>query len=212
MTIDADVLGTATFLLPVITLFVGFLVLKWDALKVSAAAWIVEVIVVLAAYPEASIVRSTIWANVDLWTGFAVLWTGFLFRQMYTNTGLLQRLVNILDSLFKSNWGKALTLSGVVGGLIGAFNGFATYPVTIAGIKELGYKGWRAATGYLVFFSASLAFVSLWIAAHIAEVGSHLPIIDLVPYMGVFSSVMCVPSVSTTGGLVSSFQENLTLY
>ena len=187
MTIDADVLGTATFLLPVITLFVGFLVLKWDALKVSAAAWIVEVIVVLAAYPEASIVRSTIWANVDLWTGFAVLWTGFLFRQMYTNTGLLQRLVNILDSLFKSNWGKALTLSGVVGGLIGAFNGFATYPVTIAGIKELGYKGWRAATGYLVFFSASLAFVSLWIAAHIAEVGSHLPIIDLVPYMGVFS-------------------------
>jgi lactate permease len=187
MSIDADVLGTVTFLLPVITLFVGFLILKWDALKVAAAAWIVEVLVVLAAYPEASIIRSTIWANVDLWTGFAVLWTGFIFRQMYTNTGLLQRLVNILDSLFKSSWGKVLTLSGVVGGLIGAFNGFATYPVTIAGIKELGYKAWRAATGYLVFFSASLAFVSLWIAAHIAEVGSHLPIIDLVPYMGVFS-------------------------
>jgi lactate permease len=187
MNIDTNILGTVTFLLPVITLFIGFLILKWDALKVSAAAWIVEVLVVLAAYPDASIIRSTIWANVDLWTGFAVLWTGFIFRQMYTNTGLLQRLVKVLDSLFKSSWGKVLTLSGVVGGLIGAFNGFATYPVTIAGIKELGYKGWRAATGYLVFFSASLAFVSLWIAAHIAEVGSHVPIIELVPYMGAFS-------------------------
>jgi lactate permease len=187
MSIDANVLGSVTFLLPVITLFVGFLILSWDALKVAAAAWIVEVIVVLFAYPEASIIRSTLWANVDLWIGFAVLWTGFIFRQMYTNTGLLQRLVDVLDSLFKSSWGKALTLSGVVGGLIGAFNGFATYPVTIAGIKELGYKSWRAATGYLVFFSSSLAFVSLWIAAHIAEVGSHLPIHDLVPYMGAFS-------------------------
>ena len=187
MAIDPNVLGTVTFMLPIITLFIGFLILKWDALKVSAAAWVVEVIIVLVAYPEASIVRATIWANIDLWTAYAVIWTGFLFSQMYRNTGLLERLITTLGSLFTSKWGKALTLSGVVGGLIGAFNGFATYPVTIAGIKELGFESWRSAIGYLVFFSWMVPFVSLWIGGTIAHVGSHLPIEEFVPYIGAMS-------------------------
>lgn len=187
MTIDPNVLGTVTFMLPIITLFIGFLVLKWDALKVSVAAWVVEVIIILIAYPDASIMRATIWANIDLWSAYAVIWTGFLFSQMYRNTGLLERLIQTLDSLFKSNWGKALTLSGVVGGLIGAFNGFATYPVTISGIKELGYENWRAAIGYLVFFSWMVPFVSLWIGGTIAQVGSHIPIIEFAPYIGALS-------------------------
>jgi lactate permease len=187
MVTETDILGTITFLLPVITLFIGFLILKWDALRVALAAWIVEVIVVLVAYPEASIMRATVWANFDLWTGYAVLWTGFVFRMMYTNTGLLQRLIDVLGSLFKHNLGKALTLSAVIGGLIGAFNGFATYPITIAGIKELKYEPWRAATGYLVYFAWMVPFVSLWIGATIAQVGSHVPIVQLAPVIGVLS-------------------------
>ena len=187
MAFEPNVLGAITFLLPIITLFVGFLILKWDALKVSIAGWIVEVIVLLLAYPEAEIMRASIWADVSLWNAFAVIWTGFIFGQMYSNTGLLERLVKVLDSLFTHKWGKALTLSGVVGGLIGAFNGYATYPVTIQGIKELGYKSWRAATGYLVFLSSSIPFVSLWIAGTIAETSSHVPIAELVPYIGLLT-------------------------
>jgi lactate permease len=187
LALDPNILGSITFLLPIITLFVGFLILKWDALKVSIAGWIVEIIVILFAYPEAEIMRASIWADISLWNAFAVIWTGFIFGQMYRNTGLLERLVKVLDSLFKHKWGKALTLSGVVGGLIGAFNGYATYPVTIQGIKELGYKGWRAATGYLVFLSSSIPFVSLWIAGTVAETSSHVPIAELVPYIGLLT-------------------------
>ncbi len=197
MALDPNILGTITFLLPIITLFVGFLILKWDALKVSIAGWVVEVIVLLFAYPEAEIMRSSIWADVSLWNAFAVIWTGFIFGQMYRNTGLLERLVKVLDSLFKHKWGKALTLSGVVGGLIGAFNGYATYPVTIQGIKELGYKGWRAATGYLVFLSSSIPFVSLWIAGTVAETSSHVPIDEIVPFVGLLTIPLVV--VSTFG-------------
>ena len=197
MALDPNILGTITFLLPIITLFVGFLILKWDALKVSIAGWIVEIIVLLVAYPEAEIMRSSIWADVSLWNAFAVIWTGFIFGQMYRNTGLLERLVKVLDSLFKHKWGKALTLSGVVGGLIGAFNGYATYPVTIQGIKELGYKGWRAATGYLVFLSSSIPFVSLWIAGTVAETSSHVPIDEIVPFVGLLTIPLVV--VSTFG-------------
>jgi lactate permease len=214
LALDPNILGTITFLLPIITLFVGFLILRWDALKVSIAGWIVEVIVLLFVYPEAEIMRASIWADISLWNAFAVIWTGFIFGQMYRNTGLLERLVKVLDSLFKHKWGKALTLSGVVGGLIGAFNGYATYPVTIQGIKELGYKSWRAATSYLVFFSSSIPFVSLWIAGTVAETSSHVPIRELVPYIGLLTIPLVF--VSTFGfahvlGIDLKAEHNLAL-
>lgn len=182
--IDQNVLGAATFLVPVATLFIGFLLLRWNALRVAIIAWIVEGVVVFLAYPTVNILQASIWADLSLWLVFAVIWTGFIFREMYLNTGLLQRLVDIMDSLFKSSWGKALTLSGSVGGILGAFNGYAVYPITITGIKELGYPAWRAATGYLVFASWSIAFVSLWIGAQVAQIGSKVPIPDMAPWMG----------------------------
>jgi lactate permease len=184
MAIDPTALGAVTFLLPVIALFIGFLVLWWNALRVAIIAFIVEAIVIFLAYPKVNILEASIWADLSLWLVFAVIWTGFLFREMYFNTGLLQRLVDVMDSLFKSSWGKALTLSGSIGGILGAFNGYAVYPVTITGIKELGYPAWRAAAGYLVFASWSIAFVSLWIGAQVASIGSKVPIPDMAPWMG----------------------------
>lgn len=203
MAFDSGTLGTVTFLIPVVTLFIAFLILKWDALKVAALGWLVEAIVVLAAYPGKNVLTATVWADFSLWIVFAVIWTGFIFREMYLNTGLLQRLVDILDSLFKSNWGKALALSGTVGGLLGAFNGYATYPIAITGIKELGYSAWRSAAGYLVFFSWCIPFVSLWIGAQVAHIGSGVPVIEFAPYMGAFA----LPLIALSGYAFSRIIE-----
>ncbi len=191
---NADIIGGVTFALPVITLFISFLILKWDGLKGSIAAWIVEVIIVLIIYPNTRIMESTIWANFDLWTAYAVLWTGFLFREMYKNTGLLDRLITVLDSVFNGTWGKSLTISGVVGGLIGAFNGFATYPITVTAIKEFGYEKWKSAAAYLVYFVWMLPFVSMWIGATVAQTGSHLPVIDMVTDIGILTIPLVVLS------------------
>lgn len=84
-------------------------------------------------------------------------------------TGALNMLLNTLDQVLPSKTGKAVTLCSVVGGYLGAFNGFATYPVTIPGLVRQGIDGFRAAVGYLVYFSWSIAFVSLFIAATIAS-------------------------------------------
>ena len=194
MVLDPATLDAITFLIPVVTLFIAFLVLRLDALKVAILGWVVEAIVIVLAFPRTNLITATIWADISLWIVFGVIWTGFLFREMYLNTGLLQRLVDILDSLFTSNWGKALTLSGTVGGLLGAFNGYATYPIAITGIKELGYSAWRSASGYLVFYSWSIPFVSLWIGAQVAHIGSKVPIIELAPYMGALALPLIVLS------------------
>ena len=55
------------------------------------------------------------------------------------DTGLLQILLESIHSILPS-WdqeGQAVALVTIVGGFIGAFNGFATYPVTIPGLIDL---------------------------------------------------------------------------
>lgn len=75
------------------------------------------------------------------------------FGQCFRSTGALNMLLNTLDQVLPSKTGKAVTLCSVVGGYLGAFNGFATYPVTIPGLVRQGIDGFRAAVGYLVYFS-----------------------------------------------------------
>ena len=99
--------------------------------------------------------EASLWGNLAMWTGFLVLYTGQIFGQAYRNTGLLQILLESVQSILPS-WdqkGQAVALVTIVGGFIGAFNGFATYPVTIPGLVDLGFDGVSArdrATG--VFF------------------------------------------------------------
>ena len=88
-----------------------------------------------------------------------------------------------------------MTLCSVVGGYLGAFNGFATYPVTIPGLVRQGIDGFRAAVGYLVYFSWSIAFVSLFIAATIASSVTKLPIEGIVQTMGLLTLPMIIVSV-----------------
>jgi len=80
-------------------------------------------------------------------------------------------------------------------GYLGAFNGFATYPVTIPGLVNLGISGFKAAVGYLVYFSWSIAFVSLFIAANIASTVTKLPIESIVQTMGLLTLPLIIISV-----------------
>lgn len=176
-------------LLPFAVLLIGFLVFNMNALKLSVYTWLLEIIICLALYrmSPAKIIQASIWGNISIWSGFLVLYTGQIFGQSFRGTGLLQTLLTTLGKLLPTKAGKAITLSTVVGGYIGAFNGFATYPVTIPGLVELGISGTRAAVGYLVYFSWSIAFVSLFIAATIASSASGLPIADIAQVMGLLT-------------------------
>ena len=134
-------------------------------------------------------IEASLWGNLAMWTGFLVLYTGQIFGQAYRNTGLLAVLLESVQSIIPS-WdqqGRSVALVAVVGGFIGAFNGFATYPVTIPGLVELGFDGVHATSSYLVYFSWTLPFNSLFIAPNISNAASHVPVVDIVRVAGLLS-------------------------
>ncbi len=63
----------------------------------------------------------------------------------------------------------------------------ATYPVTIPGLVDLGFDGLSACSSYLVYFSWTLPFNSLFIAPTISSAASRVPIVDIVRSAGVLS-------------------------
>lgn len=196
---DGGILQIILALLPFAVLFVGFTVFKADALKLSLAVWVLELVVCFGMYrmDPVKLIQSSLWGNITLWTGFLVLWSGQVFGSCYRSTGLLDILLNTLGRIMPSKEGKATTLVTVVAGYLGAFNGFATYPVTIPGLKKLGFSGLRAAAAYLVYFAWNIAFVSLFVAANIAAGVSKIPIEQIIQVMGLISLPLCV--ISTVG-------------
>lgn len=190
-------LQTILTLLPFAILFVGFIVFKMDAIKLSLIVYVVELIIVTVffKFPFVNSLKATIWGNIALWSGFFVLWAGQVFGQCYRTTGGLKVLTSTLTKVSPSKEGKAAALCSVVGGFLGAFNGFATYPVTIPGLKNLGIDGVKAATGYLVYFSWSIAFVSLFIAANIASAATKLAIESIVQVMGLYTIPLIIVSI-----------------
>jgi lactate permease len=178
-------------LLPFVVLFSAFLIFKLDAFQASLSAWTVELVIVLTYYhmsPLASI-EASLWGDLAMWTGFMVLYTGHIFGQAYRSTGLLEILLDSVQSIL-SSWdqkGRAVALVAIVGGFIGAFNGFATYPVTIPGLVELGFDGVYACSSYLVYFSWTLPFNSLFIAPNISNAASHVPVVDIARVAGLLS-------------------------
>ena len=182
-------------LLPFAILIAGFLIFKLDALAASLIAWGAELVVVLAYYrmPILRSIEASVWGNVTMWTGFLVLYTGQIFGQSYRSTGLLDVLLDSVESIFPASdkEGRAVALVTVVGGFIGAFNGFATYPVTIPGLVALGFDGLRAVTSYLVYFAWSVPFASLFIGANITSAATHIPVADIARVVG----LLCIPLV-----------------
>lgn len=173
-------------LLPFAVLIVG-LYYHLSALRSSLYAWIIELAVVLAYYHMTPVraAEATIWGNLVMWTGFLVLYTGQIFGQSYRNTGLLQTLLDTVEAVIPTKEGKAVSLAGIVGGFIGAFNGFATYPITIPGLVELGFDNLRSVTAYLVYFSWSVPYASLWLAPNISNAATGLPIPEIARVMGI---------------------------
>lgn len=194
---DNAALKIVLALLPFALLLIGFLVFKMDALKLSLYIWILELIIVIAFYrmPILDSLKASIWGNITIWNGFFVLWSGQIFGQCFRSTGALNVLLDTLNRVLPTKEGKSITLCSVVGGYLGAFNGFATYPVTIPGLVNLGISGFNAAVGYLVYFSWSIAFVSLFIAANIASNVTKLPIEAIVQTMGLLTLPLIVISV-----------------
>jgi lactate permease len=178
-------------LLPFAVLFSAFLIFKLDAFRASLSAWAFELVVALAYYhmPLIKSIEASLWGNLTMWSAFLVLYTGQIFGQAYRNTGLLQILLESIQSILPS-WdqqGQAVALVTIVGGFIGAFNGFATYPVTIPGLVDLGFEGLSAVTSYLVYFSWTLPFNSLFIAPNISNAASRVPVVDIVRVSGLLS-------------------------
>src|SRR3984957_8933632 len=184
-------LEVATTLAPFAMLFSAFLIFKWDAVRAVLAAWIVELVIALGYYHMTPLrsLEASLWGNLSMWSGFLVLYTGQIFGQAYRNTGLLQILLESIQSILPS-WdqqGQAVALVTIVGGFIGAFNGFATYPVTIPGLVDLGIEGLSAVTSYLVYFSWTLPFNSLFIAPNISNAASKVAVVDIVRVSGLLS-------------------------
>jgi lactate permease len=175
-------------LLPIAALFVGFLVFKLTAFKTSLYAWILELVVVLVYYrqPPLKVIEGSLWGLVTIWSGFLVLYTGQIFGQAYRSTGLLAVLLESVGSIVPAHdkEAKALALVVVIGGFIGAFNGFAVYPVAIPGLVALGFDSVPAITSFLVYFSWPQPFVSLFIVPNISNVATHVPVADIVRAAG----------------------------
>src|SRR5208282_5744537 len=178
-------------LLPIAALFVGFLVFRLTAFKASFYAWILELVVVLAYYqqPPLKVIEASLWGIVTIWSGFLVLYTGQIFGQAYRSTGLLAVLLESVGSILPAHdkQAQALSLVVVIGGFIGAFNGFAVYPVAIPGLVALGFDSVEAITSFLVYFAWPQPFVSLLIVPNISNVASHVPIPDIVRAAGLVS-------------------------
>jgi lactate permease len=176
-------------LLPIAALFVGFLVFRLSAFMASFYAWVLELIVVLAYYqqPPLRVVEASLWGIITIWSGFLVLYTGQIFGQAYRSTGLLAVLLNSVGSLVPAHdkQARALALVVVIGGFIGAFNGFAVYPVAIPGLVELGFDAVASITSFLVYFAWPQPFVSLFIVPNISNVATHVPIPDIARAAGV---------------------------
>jgi lactate permease len=176
-------------LLPIAALFAGFLVFRLSAFMASFYAWLLELIVVLAYYqqPPLKMIEASLWGIITIWSGFLVLYTGQIFGQAYRNTGLLAVLLNSVGSLVPAHdkQAQALALVVVIGGFIGAFNGFAVYPVAIPGLIELGFDAVATITSFLVYFAWPQPFVSLFIVPNISNVATHVPIPDIARAAGV---------------------------
>ena len=170
--------------LPIAALFLGFLVFKLTAFKTSLYAWILELVVVLVYYrqPPLKVIEGSLWGLVTIWSGFLVLYTGQIFGQAYRSTGLLAVLLESVGSIVPAHdkEAKALALVVVIGGFIGAFNGFAVYPVAIPGLVALGFDSVPAITSFLVYFSWPQPFVSLFIVPNISNVATGVPVADIV--------------------------------
>jgi hypothetical protein len=177
-------------------LFSAFLIFKMDAFRASLSAWIVEFVLVLVFYrmPLLKSLEASVWGNLSMWTGFLVLYTGQIFGQAYRSTGLLEILLESIRSMLPNRdlEGRSVALVTLVAGFIGAFNGFATYPVTIPGLVDIGFDGVQATTSYLVYFSWTIPFNSLFIAPNISNAASHVPVVDIVRCWGTAYDSPCV--------------------
>ncbi|MGA8614377.1 MAG: hypothetical protein WB760_22425 [Xanthobacteraceae bacterium] len=155
--------------------------------------------VVLVYYHQAplKVVEASLWGIITIWSGFLVLFTGQIFGQAYRSTGLLAVLLNSVGSIVPAHdkQAQALALVVVIGGFIGAFNGFAVYPVAIPGLIELGFDSVATITSFLVYFAWPQPFVSLFIVPNISNVATHVPIPEIARAAGIVAIPLVFVSI-----------------
>src|SRR5260370_33561228 len=105
--------------------------------------------------PVLKSVEALVWGNLTMWTGFLVLYTGQIFGQADRSTGLLEILLESIRSILprQDQEGRSVALVTLVSGFIGAVNGFATYPVTLPGLVEIGFDGGQATPSHPCSFA-----------------------------------------------------------
>ncbi|MBQ3386579.1 MAG: hypothetical protein IJG53_04570, partial [Eggerthellaceae bacterium] len=137
------VLQSIITILPFAVLIVGMLVFKVDSLKITFVVFLLEVVICLVVYgmPLAGMFKAILWGIICLWTAFLVFWGGQLFGVAFRTTGLLKLMIGVIGHLVPSKEGRSFALVSIITSAVGAFNGYATFPVLIPGLKEMGYPG-----------------------------------------------------------------------
>ena len=150
--------------------------------------------------PLAGMFKAILWGIICLWTAFLVFWGGQLFGVAFRTTGLLKLMIGVIGHLVPSKEGRSFALVSIITSAVGAFNGYATFPVLIPGLKEMGYPGRKAAVAWMVYYTWIVAYVSLYVSAHIAAGVAGIEITTLIHLMGIMSLPICF--ISSTGFFV----------
>lgn len=177
-------------LIPFVLLFSGFLVFRLGALKSCLYTLMVEFIIVWTYYrmPVLSSFESAIWGNIVIWSGLTLIWAGQMFGYIYRRTGLMQILLDSIESIFprENREGRAITLIAPLSGLLSNLHGFAAYPLVFPGLVDLGFDPVGAASATLVYMSWEIGFGGLFIGAIIANAATHIPIEQIAHAQGIF--------------------------
>ena len=165
--------------------FLGVSYFQIGCVQASLSAWIVELVIALAYYHMTPLrsLEASLWGNLSMWTGFLVLYTGQLFGQAYRNTGLLEILLESVQSMLPS-WdqeGRAVALVTLGRRLHRRVQRLCHLSGDDSRSGGAGLStGFPRARATWSIFRGRCPSTACFIAPKISNAASHVPVVDIV--------------------------------